>query len=102
MKKLTVDYYASRLIDEMLFFEQKDADEFDNALEEFCEYGEDEWNEACKQYASEAAIDYAINVSERFHFNLSGPYSDRLIVACENCVDEDCYKLPMNYINSKL
>ena len=102
MKKLTVDYYASRLIEEMLFFEQKDVEEFDNALEEFCEFGEDEWDEACRNYASEAAIDYAINVSETFHFKLNGPYSERLILASENCVDEDCYKPVMNYINSKL
>ena len=102
MKKLTVNYYASSLIDEMLFFSQEDVNEFDNALEEFCEYGIEEWDDACKNYVSESAIDYAINVSETFHFNLSGPYSERLILASENCADEDCYKPVMNYINSKL
>ena len=102
MKKLTVDYYASNLIEEMLFFSQEDAKEFDTALEEFCEYGKEEWDSACKNYASEAAIDYAINITETFHFNLSGPYSERLLIACENCSDEGCYTAPMNYINTKL
>lgn len=101
-RRITIDYYASKFIDDLLFDSEKDAEEFDNALEEFCEFGDEEWNNANRQYASEAAVDYAINISGRFHFNLEGPYSDRLLAACESSTEEDCYRSVMNYLNKRM
>ena len=101
-RRITVDYYASNSIEDLLFNSEIDAEEFDNALEEFCEFGDEEWNNASRQYSSEAAVDYAINISRRFHFKLEGPYSDRLLAACESSTEVDCYTPVMNYLNKRM
>ena len=97
MGKVDLSYYASDCIPELLFTTESDAIEFDEALDEFCRYGREEYEEAAKQYVSSEAIDYAINVTEKFHFNLTGPYSERLILACENSIEDNPYRPALNY-----
>lgn len=103
---MILEYFESELCPPMLFDSKEDAAYFDTLLEDYCSNPEarEEFKKALNQYASYSAVEYAIEAND-FHFNLEGPYSDRLILACENMVagsegleDDDCYTCAMNYI----
>lgn len=103
--------YASEIIPCMLFDCLKDAEEFDNVLQEYVNNKEAlaEFDKAEQRYASLYAVKYNID-NGTFHLNLEGEYSDKLIGAAENMVDtfgedsdrDDCYTPVMNYIFYKL
>ncbi len=107
-KTLTITYYHSNIINEMLFYSEEDADEFDNALNDFLNN-----KNAIKEfksagnYPSLVAMKSAI-INNTFQHTL-GNESERLILACENMVsgyngadENDCYKLPLLYIFNKI
>lgn len=107
-KTLTITYYYSNIIKEMLFSNEEDADEFDNALEDYLNNPK-----AIKEfkmagnYPSINAMQRAIETNE--FQNQLGRESERLMLACENMVcgnnginEDDCYRIPLMYIFNKI
>lgn len=103
MKTMTT-YYRSKQCPQMAFACQSDADNFDNALLIAAEGGKAEFDEACYEYPSFAAVVYAIH-QQQFHFNMRGQFLDEVITQAENMIagfdgldDDDCYTCPTNYL----
>lgn len=107
-KTLTITYYISNIIKEMLFSNEEDAEFFDNVLTEYLNNPDAIAEFKAPKYASIQAVKYAIN-NDTFVHQLQGVHSELLIEACENMVDgsngfnsNDCYKLPLMYIFNKV
>lgn len=107
-KTLTITYYHSNLIEEMLFDSKEDADEFDNALKDYLNNPKtiNEFKMA-GNYPSINAMKRAIETNE--FQNELGIESERLILACENMVsgfnganENDCYRIPLMYVFNKI
>lgn len=107
-KTLTITYYHSNFIEEMLFDSKEDADEFDNALKDYLNNPKtiNEFKMA-GNYPSLNAMQRAIETNE--FQNQLGCESERLILACENMacgnngINEDyCYRIPLMYIFNKI
>lgn len=107
-KTLTITYYHSNLIEEMLFGSEEDAEYFDNTLEEYINTPEAIEEFKSVKFASIEAVNFNIK-HDMFVDYLEGDYSEKLIEAAERMVDgyngttaDDCYKLPLLYIFDKV
>lgn len=107
-KTLTITYYHSNILEEMLFSSQEDADEFDNALKDYLNNPKAIYEfQVSGKYPSIQAMERAIEANE-FQETL-GTESERLILACENMAsgfngvsEDDCYRIPLMYIFNKI
>ena len=107
---IVVKYYKSKECPQMLFGSREDADYFDNILSNYIHNDSAiaEFKTALDLYPSFYVVQLRINFGT-FHFDLVGPESDKLILACENMIggwegleDDNCYTCAMNYIFHKL
>lgn len=108
-KTLTVTYYHSNLIEEMLFQNEEDAEHFDIVLENFMNNKEAINEFESVKLASIEAVRYHINNNSFIELLGETVYLDELIEASERMIDgyngataDDCYKLPLIYIFNKL
>lgn len=106
--RLTLSYYQSSILKEMLFSNKEDAYEFDCALTNYLNNPKaiNEFKMA-GNYPSLNAMQRAIETNE--FQNQLGRESERLILACENMAcgnnginEDDCYRIPLMYIFNKI
>lgn len=107
-KTLTITYYHSNLIEEMLFSSEEDAEYFDSTLEEYINTPEAIEEFKSVKFASIEALKFNIEHDMVVNY-LEGDYSEKLIEAAERMVDgyngttaDDCYKLPLLFIFNKV
>lgn len=89
---------CSSTIPSIMFLNKSDAIQFDKALEEFCNDGRDEWEDAISQFASWEAVDYAINVTHVFHKELRGACGQKLLGIGRLSINGDPYSPILNYL----
>ena len=107
-----IKYFQSDIIENFLFNSLDKVKSFDTFLTNFCNNPEaiSEFREVMNQYASDSAVDYAINTTHKFHYDLTGEWGTELLEYCETVDGKkledydlgDCYTEVMNYIFNKI
>ena len=111
--KITLTYYSSDILDDILFLTEHDAKNFDAALENFLSdtRATDKFTKVISHYTSVESARRSIDSGE-FQFGLIGnDRADELFLSCEKIVADkselintrmNIYKKPLNYIFEKI